>query len=322
MELNDVASITEGKMNDPGPSPETEIDNPYRYIFATEEPVFHRFPKLPQEVRNMIWDWAVDHDSTPDVVLSSPTFPNTPFLFQVCRESLAACLRRYTIFRHPDAYSTGDRALDFFAWIDYERDVLELNDCFDRQAMNRVREEDRLTYVSRLHKDLLLPVKNLGIDAYDLLGLINPSINVWQRFAEICPKITHLKIIFRDCDWGSSEPKIPHKRCLRRLDMNNVRPDTTIDRTLHEMEQFIALRGSLSYEVELAELAPSSELEEKVIKRQKQAENEEAFNELMYGPVKWFKYAQEQKNEAAFEQRRWATWGQMWWEKIETTGCR
>ncbi|TGO70157.1 hypothetical protein BOTNAR_0003g00510 [Botryotinia narcissicola] len=208
-------------MNYPGPSPETEIDNPYNDNFATEEPVFHRFPEFPQEVRDMIWDWTVDHDSAPDVVLSSPTFPNTPFLFQVCRESLAACLRRYTIFRHPDASSTGDDALEFFAWINYERDVLELNDCFDRQAGNREHEGDRL------------------------------------MFAEICPEITHLKIIFSD--WGSSERLIPHKRCLKRLDMNNVHPGTTIDRILHDMEEFIALHGSLSYEVEITELAPSSE---------------------------------------------------------------
>ncbi|KAF7955234.1 uncharacterized protein EAE97_000493 [Botrytis byssoidea] len=171
-------NCVEVKMNYPGPSPETEINNPYNYIFATEEPVFHRFPDFPQEVRDMIWDRAVDHDSAPDVVLSSPTFPNTPFLFQVCRESLAACLRRYTIFRHPDTSSTGDDALDFFAWIDYERDVLEFNDCFDRQAGNREHKEDRLMYASRLHKDLLLPVKNLGINAYDLLSLIDRSINV------------------------------------------------------------------------------------------------------------------------------------------------
>ncbi|TGO42199.1 hypothetical protein BHYA_0011g00330 [Botrytis hyacinthi] len=255
-------------MNYPGPSPETGIDNPYNYIFATEEPVFHRFPNFPQEVRDMIWDWAVDHDPAPDVVLSSPTFPNTPFLSQVCRESLAACLRRYSIFRHPDASSTGgDGALDFFARIDYERDVLELNDCFDQQANNREHEEDRLTYASRLHKDLLLPVKNLEINASALLSLIDHSINVRQRFVEICPKVKHLKIIFSD--WGSSERLIPHKRCLKRLDMNNVHPGTIIDRILHDMEEFIALHGSLSYEVEITELAPSSELEKKVVKRQK-----------------------------------------------------
>ncbi|TGO30937.1 hypothetical protein BPAE_0002g00280 [Botrytis paeoniae] len=312
MKSNDATSIAalmincvKLEMNDPGPSPETEIDNPYRYIFATEEPVFHKFPDFPQEVRDMIWDRAVDHDSTPDVVLSSPTFPNTPFLSQVCRESLAACLRRYTIFRHPDASSTGDSALDFYAWLDCERDVLELYDCFDRQAMSRKHEEDRLTYISRLYKDLLLSVKQLGIDAYDLQLLITYSINVWQRFAKICPKVTHVKIIFSD--WKSTERTIPHKRCLQRMTMNDVPPDTAIDEILNEMERFIANHGPLSYEVEFAEFAPDPKLEKKIVKRQKQ--EGEAFDEAMYGPLNPFKkyLGRIQRSKRALNEWRWET---------------
>ncbi|KAK6607077.1 hypothetical protein H4I95_04726 [Botrytis cinerea] len=138
MELNHAASITSMpkiEKNDPGPSPETEIDNPYRYIFVTEEPVFHKFPKLPREVRDTIWDYAVDVDSTSEVVYSSPTFPNAPFLSKVCQESRVACLKRYSTFRHSDVSGLSipvmrSFGLDFYAWINYERDVLQLSSRF------------------------------------------------------------------------------------------------------------------------------------------------------------------------------------------------
>ncbi|THV52006.1 hypothetical protein BGAL_0092g00190 [Botrytis galanthina] len=80
MDFKDVASTANVEKNDPGPSPETEIDNSYRYILATEGPVFHLFPKLPQEVRDRIWDYAVDRNSTSEVVSCSPGFSNAPLL--------------------------------------------------------------------------------------------------------------------------------------------------------------------------------------------------------------------------------------------------
>ncbi|KAF7955235.1 uncharacterized protein EAE97_000494 [Botrytis byssoidea] len=94
--------------------------------------------------------------------------------------------------------------------------------------------------------------------------------------------------------------------------MNNVHPGTTIDRILHDMEVFIALHGSLSYEVEITELAPSSE-------SGKEGYEAEVFDELMYGPVKWFEYAQDQEKEeeAAIKQRIRETWVQKWYVKVK-----
>lgn len=161
-----MINCVEIEKNDPGPSPETEIDNPYRYIFVTEEPVFHKFPKLPREVRDTIWDYAVDVDSTSEVVYSSPTFPNAPFLSKVCQESRVACLKRYSTFRHSDVSGLSipvmrSFGLDFYAWINYERDVLQLSSRFCHLVSDLECRWDCISCLWQPCKGSLLPVKKV-----------------------------------------------------------------------------------------------------------------------------------------------------------------
>ncbi|KAF7864277.1 uncharacterized protein EAF02_010245 [Botrytis sinoallii] len=282
MELNDVASIT-GKMNDPGPSPETEIDNPYRYILATEEPIFYRFLKLPREIRDMIWDHAVDR-----CLFLAYLFQRPSPLSSMPRIK-AACLRRYSTFRDPERSEWSKTTLrllkiDYEAWIDYERDVLQLSYMSCHWAMNG-KYMCNLPCVNQACKDLVLPVKILGIEELTLWELMDDFIDIWNRFAEICPQVTHLKIIERG--EKSTEQEIPHKRCLQRMTMNDLCPGSSMNRLAKEMDEFIANHGPLSYEVEFAKFAPNPELEKKIVKRKKQGE-EEAFNEATHGPLNQF----------------------------------
>ncbi|KAK8909597.1 hypothetical protein QC760_002294 [Botrytis cinerea] len=266
MELNHAASITSMpkiEKNDPGPSPETEIDNPYRYIFVTEEPVFHKFPKLPREVRDTIWDYAVDVDSTSEVVYSSPTFPNAPFLSKVCQESRVACLKRYSTFRHSDASGLSipvmrSFGLDFYAWINYERDVLQLSSRFCHLVSDLECRWDCISCLWQPCKGSLLPVKkvkNLGIDHHTFWLLIKFSAGAWKTVVKVYPNVTHLKIIKKS--YSFTERGIPHKRCLQRIKMAELRQCNFLQDIFFNMESHIANYGPLIYEVEFVKPAPS-----------------------------------------------------------------
>lgn len=159
------------ELDSPGPSSEDEIDNPYKYIFAGS--VFHPFPKLPLEVRDMIWGYCISLTTSPSIVLMDAKHPTAPLLTHVCHEARAACLKIYSAFR--DAILVWELAsipirdregyLDLTAprkkcaiWIDFERDMFYMNIDVFRMLAGRTNSQRR---IGNIYKHRLADAKEL-----------------------------------------------------------------------------------------------------------------------------------------------------------------
>ncbi|KAF7957687.1 hypothetical protein EAE96_003259 [Botrytis aclada] len=124
--------------------------------------------------------------------------------------------------------------------------------------------------------------------------------------------MTHLKII--EEGEKSMKLKIPHKRCLQRLRIGDLGGGAYLERVSSDMERYIANYGPLSYKVEFAKPAPDPELEKKIIKLERQEEEEEAWREVMFGPIERFENAYEEELEEARAFNEWHL--EMWWQRL------
>lgn len=123
------------------PVTETVVVDQVAGITKKEE--FSLFPRLAREIRDMVWDYGIDLTTTPSLVQIDAEIPNFPLLAHVCHEARAACLRRYSTFRHAvlvarfqdtrrelteDHVEWLPKCWQYITWIDFEKDVFYM-DC-------------------------------------------------------------------------------------------------------------------------------------------------------------------------------------------------
>ncbi|KAI9649035.1 hypothetical protein NHQ30_001602 [Ciborinia camelliae] len=261
MEGNDVA-----KDGDPQPVKEPELNNPVKDVNDTGALTFHPFPKLPLEVRDMVWSYGIYLTTSPSIVHINSESPNCPLLTHVCHEARAACLKRYSAFRHawivPQLQDEPEelknkilksfpKGLTFVTWVDFERDIFFMHDVLSTSEDSSELDKS----IRRLYKHRLTFVKKLALSLHTANDLVSEYCDFWQTLPVLCPKITEITIFtngnsFRDGYYDFSTACRDIQRITKK----------TMDVALNDNPFYDGLKSSLTncdaltYEVGFAKL--------------------------------------------------------------------
>ncbi|KAL2075565.1 hypothetical protein VTL71DRAFT_508 [Oculimacula yallundae] len=156
------------------------------YIPLTE---FTYFPKLPYELRHMIFKIAI-RDSDPRILAIQPQYRQNPALTQVCSQSREACAKYYHYC------ASRQRIKNFRFFIDYEKDVLYLNVPFTLRGGKA--ELSVLQATHSIYPEFLELISNLAMNLKEVHNLSGPhrgQYTLWSMLEEWCPNLKEVKVV-------------------------------------------------------------------------------------------------------------------------------
>jgi hypothetical protein len=185
-----------------GHYPETDWSSP------RPAPIFPRFPDLPVEIRDQIWETAV-HDVNPRIVTPQRKVKGctVPALLHVSREARGHALKRYNLREIPYYYGFLTRRMNTYVWVvDYDEDFVFFNYSSPMLipdpssiVMNRKTWKRNIRHIS---SETAKKVKKVAIGVQWSRGHVNMENRMywplfWTSLLEACPKISEMNLILR-----------------------------------------------------------------------------------------------------------------------------
>ncbi|KAH7342704.1 hypothetical protein BKA65DRAFT_552321 [Rhexocercosporidium sp. MPI-PUGE-AT-0058] len=150
---------------------------------------FKYFPKLPYELRRMIFIIAIE-DSLPRILAIQPQYRDHPSLIQINHEARDACAKYY----HYCASKQRTKLFRFF--IDYQKDILYLNHPFT--LLGGKCQLSPLQATHSIYPEFLELIETLAMnlkEVRNLSGNHRGKNTIWNMLNRWCPKLKELKIV-------------------------------------------------------------------------------------------------------------------------------
>ncbi|PVH89620.1 hypothetical protein DL98DRAFT_647352 [Cadophora sp. DSE1049] len=167
------------------PSP-TQAADIVPWIPLTE---FKYFPKLPFELRNMIYVIAIK-DSSPRILAIQPQYREHPGLIQACKESREVCAKYYYYC------ASKQRCKVFRFFIDYQKDVLYLNHPFT--LLGGKCQQSPLQSTHSIYPEFLELIETLAMNLKEVRNLSGDhrgKNTIWSMLSKWCPNLKELRVV-------------------------------------------------------------------------------------------------------------------------------
>ncbi|KAH6724222.1 hypothetical protein BKA61DRAFT_25800 [Leptodontidium sp. MPI-SDFR-AT-0119] len=150
---------------------------------------FKYFPKLPYELRRMIFIIAI-RNSLPRILAIQPQYREHPGLIQTNHEARDACAKYY----HYCASKQRTKLFRFF--IDYQKDILYLNHPFT--LLGGKCQLSPLQATHSIYPEFLELIETLAMnqkEVRNLAGSHRGKNTIWNMLSRWCPNLKELKIV-------------------------------------------------------------------------------------------------------------------------------
>ncbi|KAH7419323.1 hypothetical protein BKA64DRAFT_751775 [Cadophora sp. MPI-SDFR-AT-0126] len=150
---------------------------------------FNYFPKLPFELRNMIFVIAVK-DSSPRILAIQPQYREHPGLIHACKDSREVCTKYYYYC------ASKQRCKNFRFFIDYQKDVLYLNHPFT--LLGGRSQQSPLQATHSLYPEFLELIETLAMnlkEVRNLSGEHRGKNTLWLMLSKWCPNLKELRVV-------------------------------------------------------------------------------------------------------------------------------